>query len=554
MPRVIHSNFFHITTMSFFKFVITITLLIIIGCEANAQQTFEDWKKQQMEEYQSFKEERDKEFMKYLEAAWKEVGSEKGAKQYEKAKPVSLPVADPNSESETETKKPNKTDEPDIDVKVTIPETVPDIPEVPDKSDNDNTDQEKEDEEIDDKTSKRPVPDLSSLDPIDQNNGEGDGDGDGGNNTKNLQTAQTTFFRVPVGFRFDPNMDYQLHLNSSNKNNKKGISEYWKVMGSSHYEPILERVLTARNRLQLNDWGFTRLLYQMAGEIYGNSHNIRVLFTWFMLSKADYTAKVGYNDTTIFLLTPSKHRLYNTDYFRLDGDKYYVFEFDETERKPQNVYTYKGTYPEANRKLNYRIDKSPLLHNDSLPKTFSFSYRNQEHTFDVNLNSTLISYYKTYPQADLDIYFSADVTPEINDGLVGGLKPLVAGKSEYEAVNMILRFVQTAFEYQVDHEQFGREKYLFPEETLFYPASDCEDRSILFAYLVRQLTGLDVVGLRYPSHLATAVHFTQPPDGDHLKVDGHTYTVADPTYKFAEVGMTMPHLKDQKPTVLKLDG
>jgi len=528
--------------------VMLLFYLVLSIPEVAAQQTFEEWKQQQMEEYQSFKEERDKEFMKYLEAAWNEVGSEKGTKQYEKAKPVSLPVADPQSKSvsgsgsETEdANKPGtkKTDGPDV--KVTIPETAP----KPDNSDNNK--QEKEDI---DKTINRPVPDLSSLEQIDQTIGNNNASNN--NNAQNLQTAQTTFYRVPVGFRFDPKMDYQLHLNSSNEINKKGISKYWKVMGSSHYEPILERALTARDRLQLNDWGFTRLLYQMAGEIYGNSHNVRVLFTWFMLSKADYTAKASYNDHTIFLLTPSQHRLYNTDYFRLDGDKYYVFEFDQTERKPQNVYTYKGTYPEANRKLNYRVDKSPFLHNDSFTKTLSFSYRNEEHSFDVNLNNTLISYYKTYPQADLEIYFSADVTPEINDGLVGGLKPLIAGKSEYEAVNMILRFVQTAFEYQVDHEQFGREKYLFPEETLFYPASDCEDRSILFAYLIRQLTGLDVVGLRYPSHLAIAVHFTQPPEGDHVKVDGHTYTVADPTYKFADVGMTMPHLRDLRPTILRL--
>lgn len=57
-------------------------------------------------------------------------------------------------------------------------------------------------------------------------------------------------------------------------------------------------------------------------------------------------------------------------------------------------------------------------------------------------------------------------------------------------------------------DQFGREKYFFAEETLFYPLSDCEDRAIFFAILIRNLLGLDVIGLDYPGHIATAVHFS----------------------------------------------
>ena len=79
-----------------------------------------------------------------------------------------------------------------------------------------------------------------------------------------------------------------------------------------------------------------------------------------------------------------------------------------------------------------------------------------------------------------------------------------------DAVNVLLRFVQTGFSYLTDSEQFGREKFMFPEETLSYPYSDCEDRSFLFAYLVSSLLGLDVIGLDYPGHVATAVKFSSP--------------------------------------------
>lgn len=46
-----------------------------------------------------------------------------------------------------------------------------------------------------------------------------------------------------------------------------------------------------------------------------------------------------------------------------------------------------------------------------------------------------------------------------------------------------------------------------PRRNYYYPYSDCEDRSILFARLVKDLLGLDVVLLYYPAHIATAVCF-----------------------------------------------
>jgi hypothetical protein len=110
--------------------------------------------------------------------------------------------------------------------------------------------------------------------------------------------------------------------------------------------------------------------------------------------------------------------------------------------------------------------------------------------------------------------------------------------------------VQTAFEYKTDPEQFGREKPLFPDETLFYPFSDCEDRAILFAYLVRHMLGLDVVALDYPGHIATAVMFSTDIAGDSIVFHGKKYIICDPTYVNADVGASMPEFKNVKPNVI----
>ena len=84
--------------------------------------------------------------------------------------------------------------------------------------------------------------------------------------------------------------------------------------------------------------------------------------------------------------------------------------------------------------------------------------------------------------------------------------------------------------------------------------SDCEDRSILFSSLVRDLLGLDVVLIYYPNHLATAVRFSSNVSGDYLEMDGKRYVLCDPTYVNAPVGVTMSGVDNSKAKVIIYKG
>jgi hypothetical protein len=148
------------------------------------------------------------------------------------------------------------------------------------------------------------------------------------------------------------------------------------------------------------------------------------------------------------------------------------------------------------------------------------------------------------------MYFGSDVYKVTATPLQKQLAVHMKGMSEQQAVNFLLRFVQTSLKYQTDEQQFGEENYLFPEETLFYPYSDCEDRAVLFAWLVQSLLGLQVVGLDYPGHVAAAVHFNETVSGDSVDYQGKRYVVTDPTYINASAGMTMPDFKNFRPTVI----
>ncbi|MDR3296686.1 MAG: hypothetical protein LBS94_00425, partial [Prevotellaceae bacterium] len=103
-------------------------------------------------------------------------------------------------------------------------------------------------------------------------------------------------------------------------------------------------------------------------------------------------------------------------------------------------------------------------------------------------------------------------------------------------------------------EQFGYEKWNFAEETIASDYSDCDDRAILFAQLVRRLLGMPVVLVYYPGvHLAAAVHFDNPAaSGDYILVDSKKYLICDPTYSNADIGMAMPQLRETAVEVRKI--
>jgi hypothetical protein len=142
------------------------------------------------------------------------------------------------------------------------------------------------------------------------------------------------------------------------------------------------------------------------------------------------------------------------------------------------------------------------------------------------------------------------VDPLTEKDIIESFAPLLKDKNELEAVNILLDFVENSFEYKTDYDQFGYEKFFFPEDIFNYKYSDCEDRAVLFSYLVKTLLKLDIIGLDYTTHVATAIKFNSNINGDSIMVNNQTYIICDPTYIGSSAGMCMPQFKNVNPVII----
>lgn len=329
------------------------------------------------------------------------------------------------------------------------------------------------------------------------------------------------------------------------------VADFWEHQSRSDYKPLLDQLQQLRGELHLNDWGYYRLVRSLSQEVQQREPEAS-LYSWFLLTKSGYRTKVGFEKDRVYLLAPAENTIYTVPFFKFDKVRYYNLSYFDNPDRPGRIYSFEAPYPGAERRLDLNILESPLAPSKEETRELAFSYDGKKHSIPVVYNANVVRFFEDYPQTEFPIFFRALVAPETERSLLTGLAPLVEGKRETEAVNLLLRFVQTAFEYKTDDDQFGREKYLFVEETLRFPYSDCEDRSILFSYLVRKLTGLETVALKYPNHLATAVRFSGKVDGDVVEVDGARYVVCDPTYINANIGMAMPQFRKVKPEVIRI--
>lgn len=354
-----------------------------------------------------------------------------------------------------------------------------------------------------------------------------------------------TFYGTPCTIGLEDRHRFSLAGVDENK-----VADAWKLLSSNTYLSVVSECLSWRDKLRLCDWGYVRFLEQMTTTFFGtDKHNEARLLQMYILTQSGYKVRIARSDNRLVLLLPSKDNIYGYSYLKIGGCKYYVVDSTLQQR---SFYIYDREFPKE-QFFSLQIPHEPLLAMRGTDARRLTSKRYSTVSATVSTNRNLIDFYNDYPLSDMwNIYAQASLSSSVKNQLYPVLQKAIAGKNKAAAANILIDWVQTASAYKTDDEQFGQERPLFADETLYYPYSDCEDRAILYSVLVRDLLELDVVLLYYPGHLATAVCFADDTQGDYLTIDGHKYIVCDPTYIGASIGETMPQYKQTPAEVVRI--
>lgn len=334
-------------------------------------------------------------------------------------------------------------------------------------------------------------------------------------------------------------------------NDEKAVGRMWESMTKVGMQTCIDRLLLQQHLLHLNDWGMYDITSRLAAKMFADD-NRRAVATVFLMNQMEYDARIARTDKGLASLLALDCMVYSNPFVTFGGRRYFLFMPDGSQRDYYgNLYTYSCTMEGARLPISMVLECAPTLPVAISPKAFSRTVAGKK--VEMSVNENLMDFYRDYPHVDISIYANAGVDCLFTAAVGRWFRPMVEGKTNYEAVSVLLHYIQFGFEYGTDEVQFGYEKPFFCEENFYYPMNDCEDRSILFSYLVRYLLGLDVVLLEYPDHVATAVCFAgEIVDGDYIEVDGKHYVLCDPTYIGADVGMAQPAYKSVSANIVKL--
>jgi len=354
------------------------------------------------------------------------------------------------------------------------------------------------------------------------------------------------FYNQDIKITYDNKFNFDLY-----KINNRAISNTWKKLSKTDYKSLIKQINLYSKKYTLNDWAKYQLIYNIGQSIYDTTNKANI-FTWFIFTKMGYDTKIAYSNQNIYLLANIQQKLYQVSFFDIQNKTYHILVPSGKINNVEPLFTYNSSYKKAKKRLSFDIDKHEIgLFTNIKTKDIFFNYKQKKYTIDAKYSLDLLDFYKTYPQSQYSVYYKAKNSSAIHNSLLMQLKPLIKDKTELEAVNILLRFVQTSFKYKTDQEQFSYEKVFFPEETIYYKYSDCEDRSIMFAYLVKNILGLDVVAVKYNNHMSAAVRFSSKVKGDSFVYQNKKYIMTDPTYINSNVGMTMPIYKHKKFSIIR---
>jgi len=326
----------------------------------------------------------------------------------------------------------------------------------------------------------------------------------------------------------------------------KSLADAW-LDTSQHITTLSQQIEQVSQQLMLSDWAIYQL-YQHYAKAIKLDKNQEVILIWAGITALGFDMRIAYDNQGLYLLMPALQPLYEVKFVRLAEQRFYFID-----QKPAGaIKIYNNSV--FDKSFDFSFARTMLAAESSLAlqqRTLTDEYTGI--AIELTVNQHLAQYYLNHPQVDLAWYFQTQLDSQTEQQILTQFKHILAGLEQQEKVEVLLSFVQHAFEYELDKDQWGREYYAAPQHTLGLTAVDCEDRSFLFSWLVNNLLEIETVGLLFPGHVAVAVRLDDAElDGTFYRINDGKFYIADPTYIGASIGRVMPDYANVKPNLIDM--
>ena len=336
------------------------------------------------------------------------------------------------------------------------------------------------------------------------------------------------------GQTFHVTVDQSIIVDFKGPLSEESVLEFYTRINAGNYQPLIDSLISFRNDHKINDWLYYQLIRKTAESISpkANDYNRYTLYQWFLLAKSGYDATLGLVKDQLLFYVKSNDQLEDIPFYTIDNNQYMCLnyhdygkiDFEKNKISPTNI-----VIAGAEKAFSYKVTQLPDFKLESYKeKEIGFNYKQKAYHFKIMLNPEVANIFANYPIVDFGTYFNIPLSKETYRSLIPPLKENLKGMSEKKGVDYLMKFTRNAFIYEDDNDNFGKEKRLSPEQTLFYDQSDCDDRVALFFYLVKEIYNLPMIALLYPTHITMAVQFDKPV-GKPIIYDGKKYYVCEPT-------------------------
>ncbi len=322
---------------------------------------------------------------------------------------------------------------------------------------------------------------------------------------------------------------------SINLNNidKETIAQAWEKLQDGRFQNTIYDCLEIRKQSNLCDWAYLNLIQKTSLSIFKDEHNKATLLSAFLLLQSGYNIRIGKTPNELCLLFTCKQEIYNCTYCTIEGERFYLYAVNGS---LENFEICNAPALVSNA-ISLQIEREQDFATKPSENRRIQSTTNSEVCANVSVNENLLEFYSTYPTSRMNdndmtrwaMYAQTPIDKTTREPLYNQLRRIIKGKSTLDAANILLDFVQTGFIYKLDDEVWGEDRAFFAEESLFYPYCDCEDRSILFSHLIRDLLYLDVALVYSPGHMFTAVNFSENVEGTYIIINDKKFVVCEPT-------------------------